>query len=374
MLRAKAHLSDEGSLDRRSLRKVALATAAAIPVLFGLTAVLGIVSAPSKKSLDPDTTGSTAQAALVIDGRLLDPSPMLGRDAAKRFSTAPVASGLTPARTLAPAAPTLPKVEPAAMGRTSLPLPPAPDAPRMSQAIPLPVPRPAEFTPGATAATVARAVRPTQRRTRAASQAASQPDDRSWFEKLFGLNSPTAPSVSYAALDAKPIDVEPRPKLAPSPLPAPTADNLTAVYDITAQTVTLPNGERLEAHSGLGDKMDDPRFVSLRMRGATPPGTYDLTEREAPFHGVRALRLNPIGGSATIHGRTGLLTHTYLLGARGDSNGCVSFREYDRFLQAYLRGEVTRLVVVSGRGIDRLPVTAGRRMDRADRFDRSARG
>ena len=33
-----------------------------------------------------------------------------------------------------------------------------------------------------------------------------------------------------------------------------------------------------------------------------------------------------------IHGRTGLLTHTYLLGPNGDSNGCISFKDYDTFL------------------------------------------
>jgi hypothetical protein len=32
----------------------------------------------------------------------------------------------------------------------------------------------------------------------------------------------------------------------------------------------------------------------------------------------------------------------------GASNGCVSFRDYNRFLQAFLRGEVRRLVVVAG--------------------------
>ncbi|MDB5512431.1 MAG: hypothetical protein JWR08_1914, partial [Enterovirga sp.] len=125
-----------------------------------------------------------------------------------------------------------------------------------------------------------------------------------------------------------------------------------AVYDIGARTLTLPGGERLEAHSGLGDKLDDPRFVHVRMKGATPPGTYDLTEREAPFHGVRAIRLNPVGGSRAVFGRAGLLAHTYMLGPNGDSNGCVSVRDYERFLQAYLRGEIRQLVVVAGRGQD----------------------
>ena len=83
------------------------------------------------------------------------------------------------------------------------------------------------------------------------------------------------------------------------------------------------------------------------MRGATPPHVYDLTLRETLFHGVRALRLNPVGGSAAIHGRDGLLAHTFMLGPKGDSNGCVSIRNYDKFLQAYLRGEVKRLIVVA---------------------------
>jgi len=47
---------------------------------------------------------------------------------------------------------------------------------------------------------------------------------------------------------------------------------LTAVYDISARTVYLPNGLRLEAHSGFGSTKDDPRHVSERGVGATPAG------------------------------------------------------------------------------------------------------
>ncbi|WP_246685622.1 DUF882 domain-containing protein [Methylobacterium sp. WL103] len=152
-------------------------------------------------------------------------------------------------------------------------------------------------------------------------------------------------ALAYAALERPGLDRS-RGRLFPSP----DAGAGTAIYDISARTVRLPGGEVLEAHSGLGASMDHPDFVHLRMRGSTPPGTYDLTEREALFHGVRAIRLNPVGGSAAIHGRDGLLAHTYMLGPSGASNGCVSFRNYDRFLQAFLRGEVRRLVVVAGRG------------------------
>jgi hypothetical protein len=47
-----------------------------------------------------------------------------------------------------------------------------------------------------------------------------------------------------------------------------------------------------------------------------------------------------------MYGRDGMLAHTYMLGPNGQSNGCVSFKNYDKFLQAFLRGEVDRLVVV----------------------------
>jgi Tlde1 domain len=122
-------------------------------------------------------------------------------------------------------------------------------------------------------------------------------------------------------------------------------DGRTAVYDITARTVYLPSGRRLEAHSGFGGFMDNPRHVHVRMRGATPPNVYNLTLRERLFHGVRALRLNPVDGSR-MYGRAGILAHSYLLGPNGQSHGCVSFSNYPEFLSAYLRGEITRIAVV----------------------------
>lgn len=147
---------------------------------------------------------------------------------------------------------------------------------------------------------------------------------------------------------------------APAPEPAPpkvaalprtetkqptTVDARTAVYDISARTVYMPNGARLEAHSGLAEKMDNPRYIHVRMRGPTPPNVYNLTLREKLFHGVRAIRLNPVD-ERKMFGRDGMLAHTYMLGPSGQSNGCVSFRDYDKFLRAFLDGEVDRLVVV----------------------------
>ncbi|OYW48875.1 MAG: hypothetical protein B7Z30_18625, partial [Rhizobiales bacterium 12-68-15] len=86
-----------------------------------------------------------------------------------------------------------------------------------------------------------------------------------------------------------------------------------AVYDITAQTVYLPSGERLEAHSGYGAMFDDPRHVSKKMRGPTPPNVYNLRMREALFHGVEAIRMLPVD-SGKMYGRDGILAHSYMLG------------------------------------------------------------
>jgi hypothetical protein len=122
-------------------------------------------------------------------------------------------------------------------------------------------------------------------------------------------------------------------------------DGRIAVYDIAAHTVFLPNGDRLEAHSGRDDLLDDPRYVSVKDRGPTPPNIYDLALRQQLFHGVAVIRLNPVGAGSMFN-RDGILAHPYLMGANGQSNGCVSFKDYPAFLQAYLRGEVDRLVVV----------------------------
>ncbi|MET3577407.1 hypothetical protein ABID19_000422 [Mesorhizobium robiniae] len=118
-----------------------------------------------------------------------------------------------------------------------------------------------------------------------------------------------------------------------------------AVYDISAKTVYMPDGSRLEAHSGLGAMADQPRYANRKNAGPTPPHTYDLRLRESRFHGVEALRLTPIDGKNKF-GRDGFLAHTYLLrGRRGESSGCVVFKDYARFLAAFKKGKVKRLVV-----------------------------
>ncbi|MGV8938454.1 MAG: DUF2778 domain-containing protein [Allorhizobium sp.] len=118
-----------------------------------------------------------------------------------------------------------------------------------------------------------------------------------------------------------------------------------AVYDISAGVVYMPSGEKLEAHSGRGKMRDDPRYVKVKNLGPTPPNIYNLTMRESRFHGVEAIRMLPHDGR-NKHGRDGFLTHTYLLRVRGDSSGCVVFKDYNRFLNAFKRGEVKKMIVV----------------------------
>jgi hypothetical protein len=180
--------------------------------------------------------------------------------------------------------------------------------------IPLPRPRPAA------------AEQPTQ---------VAQSDDRTLIRKLADLFHPQlllASATPEDGLSAAAID------------PTAVGDKSTAVYVISDRTVYLPGGTRLEAHSGLGVNKDDPRHVGDKNVGATPPAVYELKPREQLFHGVQALRMLPVG-SDTL-GRDGLLVHSFMLGPDGDSNGCVSIRDYDRFLTAFQRGEIKRLIVV----------------------------
>ncbi|MDP1881660.1 MAG: DUF2778 domain-containing protein, partial [Bradyrhizobium sp.] len=165
-------------------------------------------------------------------------------------------------------------------------------------------------------------------------------------EKLWGKEPAQRSLLAYASADVSATGSLPKlqnPMLGGS---APY-DRSTAVYDIAARKVYLPDGTVLEAHSGLGSKMDDVRYAHVRMQGVTPPHIYDLKPREALFHGVPALRLTPIGGKDKIFNRDGLLAHTYMLGLGGDSNGCVTFKDYYAFLDAYRNRGIRRLAVVA---------------------------
>src|SRR4051794_304809 len=220
-------------------------------------------------------------------------------------------------------------------------------APVQVAAVPASPQRPMEARP---ATSTGSAIRDMAQRAKAAVIALATSEKQTMVEKLWGKQPSHGPLLAFASADASVtgslgggIGQGQNPALGGS---APY-DRSTAVYDISARTVYLPDGTQLEAHSGLGSKLDDPHSASLRMRGVTPPHIYELKPREALFHGVPALRMTPIGGEEAIFGRSGLLAHSFMLGPNGDSNGCVSFRDYDAFLNAYRNQGIKRLAVVS---------------------------
>lgn len=288
------------------------------------------------------TTGAAPSTNRYV--AVLDPNYSLGAPPAEFSRTASRGprlqlASLTAQEPIPAAAPVEPMLAAPVVASTqpTAPLPlPRPEVPLAVASVPMPMPRPAE----AQSASSGPSREDIAQSNKAVALATPAPEQDSIFKKLFGVFQSKGPTLAFAAPDGGVFSD------GSSTTPG-KYDRYTAVYDISARTVYLPNGTKLEAHSGLGEFMDDPRFVDKRMRGATPPHLYDLTLREKPFHGVRAIRLNPIGGQGAIHGRTGLLAHTYLLGPRGDSNGCVSFKDYEAFLRAYESGTVKRLAVVA---------------------------
>jgi hypothetical protein len=321
------------------------------------------------------TAASTAGPAvsrpfgdIVIDQSLLAqlkqatpaaPSPQVASlEAAPRVSAAPF-----PLPSLDAFPPAPPSAIPPA---GALPLPPGRDLPEIgeTESFPLPPPRPPEFAPpNQPQAPERHASRPDLAIARPAAPA----DSRNFLEKLFGWGRPSSPviaSVAPTRTTSQPVVAEQRERESasglgrgplfsfPSPFgnsaPAPISgyDRYTAVYDISARVVYLPDGTRLEAHSGLGQALDNPRYVAERAVGPTPPHVYELTLREGSFHGVQAIRLNPVGEGG-IYGRAGLLAHPFMLGPNGDSNGCVSFKDYNAFLRAYENGQINKLAVVA---------------------------
>ena len=296
---------------------------------------------------------------------IVDPSFVAELNPAAPAGDSSQLAGLEAAPAVSPAATPQTETVPPASAAIPLPdvipLPPKRDVPQIADEAPLPPPRPPEF--GLNPAPSAPDNHLAQQTRRPAGPAAPV-DNRNIFEKLLGLGQPSAPTVAGKAAEGRVASIAPeahatftapegrvtgRPLFsffAPSASSVAGYDRYTAVYDISARTVYLPDGTRLEAHSGYGDKLDDPRYVSERMRGATPPNVYALEPREGSFHGVQALRLTPVG-DGPLFGRAGLLAHPYMLGPDGQSNGCVSFKDYDAFLRAYQSGQVKKLVVVS---------------------------
>lgn len=269
----------------------------------------------------PPADAATSVAAL------LDPNPSLGSAPGifrKRLPAVPAGWSATPTQQAEIAIPRLLPSQP--LRQVALQLPQATPQPSV-----LRLPEPA---------TTGSAHERLVQRATASLLAQAASGKASIFEKLLGKLQPAGPVLAYAGPDSGLAG------FGTSLAPTSALDRVTAVYDITKRVVYMPDGSKLEAHSGLGSRLDDPDYAHERMRGVTPPHIYDLKPREALFHGVAALRMTPIGGEGAIHGRSGILAHTYMLGPNGDSNGCISFKDYNAFLRAYRNGDVKRIVVV----------------------------
>lgn len=368
---------ERGHNPDRVLHKIIPAAAA-----LALAGSVGVAVLHTRTSVAPDVvnpplarlaSGPAAETAAKPYGEIIiDPSFLAEM---KQGSPAASLSPLASLDAVPPAFP-LPSLdafppEPSAGAPQGETVPPTHGVPEIGESVPLPPPRPPEF--GAPLAPDRHFALPNG----AAVRPAAAPDNRNFLQKLLGLGLPQAPGAAsrpaVASVSAAPPAPATASRLASGPAaasaaaearsvgrgpigafpppfgasaPAASYDRYTAVYDISARTVYLPDGTRLEAHSGLGDRLDDPRYVSERMRGPTPPHVYELQPREASFHGVQALRLIPIG-DGDLFGRAGLLAHPFMLGPNGDSNGCVSVKDYEAFLRAYQSGEIKRLVVVA---------------------------
>jgi hypothetical protein len=299
-------------------------------------------------------TGATNPYGALFNpyGALMDPKFMSGAPPASLAQSAPLEAKLASLESKLDSLPELPAAEnPEPEQVTAIPIPEAPEppirtVPKICEGAPVPPTRPTDLRPPATHVPFQVAARhlAAEQRNKASTPPATPTDNRSFFEKLFGGPGPqpSGPALAYATPDSGAAG---NARSFPSD-PSHGYDQWTAVYDVAAHTVYLPNGTKLEAHSGLGDRLDDPRHANERNRGATPPQVYELEARAQLFHGVQALRLKPVG-NGSVFGRVGLLAHSYMLGPKGDSNGCVAFRNYTAFLQAFQNGQVKRLAVVA---------------------------
>ncbi len=329
-----------------------------------------VVAVPAAHHAAPPAKAPADFGAMIVEPEWVakPASPNIDYSSVASLEAAPSANIPLPsleAFPLEPSAKAVPRPPAAPLGKATS-QPPGSEIARLEDSAPLPPPRPPGL--GAPAPPAApQVVQPPA--------PAAPVDDRNFFRKLFGLGLPPAPGtqatpgtqVASIAPESRAAVKVPSPPPPPAVAAAPTPggngtgsgwfgfgvpqppqgyDPQTAVYDILARTVYMPDGTRLEAHSGLGDRLDDPRYVDEQARGATPPHLYELTLREDSFHGVQALRLTPIGEGG-VYGRAGLLAHPYMLGPNGDSNGCVSVKDYDAFLRAYENGQIKRLMVVA---------------------------
>lgn len=323
--------------DRSRLSPIFLSLTVSAAGALALSALVGALMLYARPATAPSVDGAPA-AAPAANVAAEAPSVYGALAVAPAATVAAKTPSVYGALVVAPAASSAATTEP-----ENVPATPMPAVPKRVQSVPVPPLRPREGGLLAGHVPLRASGRLLAHQESTTVPATTPSNKHTFFQKLFGMQQPSEQALAYAAPEDGSVADGRR-----SPSGALLSyGRETAVYDIAAHTVYMPDGTRLEAHSGLGSRLDDPRHVNEKMRGATPPNVYELEPRAQLFHGVRALRLIPVG-NRNLFGRTGLLAHTYMLGQKGASFGCVSFKNYRAFLQAYMKGEVKRLVVVAG--------------------------
>src|ERR1700748_2800416 len=229
----------------------------------------------------------------------------------ERFSAAqPASVASNAANAAAPEAPKLAEAPKIVEAPKLAEAPKAKDAAPAQLALNVPAPV-VPAAPPRTAEAKPSKLRDMAQRAKAAVMSIASNEKPSMVEKLWG-KEPSHSLLAYASADASAITGSIGREQNPAMGGSAPYDRDTAVYDITAHTVYLPDGSKLETHFGLGDNMDDPASQQIRIRG--------VPRRRPP----------PV-----------------MLGSAGASNGCVSFRDYNAFLNAYRNQGIRKLAVVA---------------------------
>ncbi len=159
-----------------------------------------------------------------------------------------------------------------AASESAAPLPPARPAQltNVARAEIEPAPRPAPQTAPLAAPPTRAAAAASTSQARAQATTFARNDPRSFFDKIFSGNSDQkGPQLAYASQESGGglFNMSRGPSASPSPI---NTTGGTAVYDISAHTVYLPNGQALEAHSGLGDIFRRSAATSICACAARP--------------------------------------------------------------------------------------------------------
>ena len=257
-------------------------------------AVIRHVPAPVRTAL------AAPDSSVVFESRWASPAPATEKGSSFSFddrfaAAAPQSIAAAPqavpatqsvaSATEAVSPPQKPERQIAALAPVAPPLAVAPER-KVADAVPIPMSRPAEAR-----ASHGASVRDMAQRAKAAVMSVASNDKPpapakppTIFERLFGRFESTVASsgsaLAYASADASSTgSIGPINQNIASVGTGALYDRQTAVYDIAAHTVYLPDGTKLEAHSGLGSSLDDPRSAMAEwdkyVHDATSGYDYD---------------------------------------------------------------------------------------------------